>query len=745
MATRRQKGRVRARHRARARHPQKHHEKARSHHWFVRMALGAMIVVCLVGLVSTGATIGVVDYFAGDLPSIDAIRAANLTQTTRILDRNGNLIEAVYHENRTVVPLSKISVRLQRATIDTEDRTFYSNSGVDWRRLAIAVVFNLTHQSAVLGGSTITQQVVKNDVLDVEEAQSRTVSRKFRELLLAEEMERRYSKQQILELYLNTINYGNGAYGAEAAATTYFQVHASELSWAQASFLAGLPQAPSDYDVFGTPDQVAATKVRWSQVLDGMVAVGDLTQAEASAIFAGDLVAKLIAAHKKMPAAHNPVTAHFIDYVIRYIKQRFGEKALYEGGLMITTTLDLSTQALADKWVKSGVSAYAKRAVNNGAMLVMNPADGEILAMVGSADYSNAAIRGQINLTGVDRLGWRGVGSSFKVYTYAAALQAGLLTPASLVDDEHGVLGGLSFSDWDGKHEGYITLRTALAESRNLPALWTYSKAGGDRVVSLMHNLGVTASIENPDGVATTLGHDPVSMAEHLAAFSTFDNGGYRVTPHPVLRVVDASGKVLEALDPGAARTQVIGSDLAYVMTDLMRGPVKAYLGGLGSKPVAGKSGTTEAYTGSIFIGYTPTLAVAASLMHIDAGPTCNSGYAQLATNFPPSGWQCPSSVLFGEQVGASVWKPFVEEYYSAHPWPAAWAQPSGVVVRQVCSYDGGYISGGGYNEIFLRGVGEPRYPCGANPHPGQPPYVPPAPSPSPSPASSVSPSPSPH
>jgi membrane peptidoglycan carboxypeptidase len=709
------------------------------------MALVAMIVVCLVGLVSTGATIGVVDYFAGDLPSIDAIRAANLTQTSRILDRNGSLIEAVYHENRTVVPLSKISVKLQRATIDTEDRSFYSNSGVDWRRLAIAVVFNLTHRSAVLGGSTITQQVVKNDVLDVEEAQSRTVSRKFRELLLAEEMERRYSKQQILELYLNTINYGNGAYGAEAAAWTYFQVHASELSWAQASFLAGLPQAPSDYDVFGTPDQLATTKTRWSQVLDGMVAVGDLTRAEASAVYAGDLVSKMIAAHKKMPAAHNPVTAHFVDYIIRYIKQRFGEKALYEGGLLISTTLDLSTQALADKWVKSGVSAYARRAVNDGAMLVMNPADGEILAMVGSADYNNASIRGQVNLTGVDRLGWRGVGSSFKVYTYAAALQAGLLTPASLVDDEHGVLGGLTFSDWDGKHEGYITLRTALAESRNLPALWTYSRAGGDRVVSFMHNLGVTASIENPEGVATTLGHDPVSMAEHLAAFSAFDNGGYRVTPRAVLRVTDASGKVLEALDPGAARTQVISSDLSYVMTDLMRGPVKAYLGSLSQRPVAGKSGTTEAYTGSIFIGYTPNLAIAASLMHIDAGPTCNSGFAHLATNFPPSGWQCPSSVLFGEQVGVSVWKPFVEEYYSSHPWPAPWAQPSSVVVRQVCSYDGGYIASGGYNEIFIRGIGEPRYPCGANPHPGQPPYVPPAPSPSPAPSPAVSSSPTPH
>jgi len=686
-------------------------------------------------LVGTGATIGIVDYFAGDLPSIDSIQTASLSQTTRILDRNGSLIEVLYHENRTVVPLSKISVHLQRATIDTEDRTFYANSGVDYRRLVIAIAYDLTHRTGALGGSTITEQVVKNDVLDTTEAQSRTVSRKFRELLLAEEMERRYTKQQILELYLNSINYGNGAYGAEAAAETYFQVHASEVTWAQASFLAGLPQAPSDYDPFGTPDQVQAATDRWRDVLSGMVAVGDLSLLVADGIYGSDLVTRMVAAHKARPAAHNPLTAHFVDYIEQYIKQRYGDVALYEGGLTITTTLDLSTQATADKWVKAGVNTYARRGVNTGAMMVMNPADGEILAMVGSANYNNASIRGQINLTGMDPLGWRGVGSSFKLYTYAAALQAGLVTPASLLNDQTGVIGGHSFSDWDGKHEGYIPLRTALAQSRNLPALWTYSQEGGDRVVSFLHNLGVTAPIQSPDGVATTLGPDAISMAEHLAAYSAFDNGGYRVAPHAVLRVTDAGGKVLEALDPAAGRVQVISPDLGYVMTDLLRGPVKLYLGDLGSRPVAGKSGTTEAYTGSIFIGYTPDLAIAASLMHIDAGASCNSGYAYLATNFPPSGWQCPTAVLFGENVGASVWKPFVEDYYSSHPWPAMWAQPAGVVTRQVCAYDGGYVSGGGYNEIFLKGVGEPRYPCGANPYPGQPPYRPPAPSPSPSPS----------
>jgi membrane peptidoglycan carboxypeptidase len=708
----------------------------------LQLALLTLVTLSVAGLIGTGGAIGVVDYFAGDLPSIDQLQSSNLEQTTRILDRNGALIAALYHQNRTVVPLSKMSINLQRATIATEDRTFYANSGVDYRRLLIAIAYDLTHGSATLGGSTITQQVVKNDVLDTAEAQSRTISRKFRELVLAEEMERRYSKQQILELYLNSINYGNGAYGAEAASETYFGVHAADLSWGQASFLAGLPQAPADYDPFGTPDQLQAAKERWRQVLDGVVAVGDMSGAQADALYKSDLVAKMVAAHRARPASPNPLTAHFGDYVQQYLLQRYGPTAVYEGGLTIITTLDLSVQALADKAVKAGVQRYSRRAVNTGAMLVMNPSDGEILAMVGSADYNNAAIRGQVNLTGMSPIGWRGVGSSFKVYTYGAALEAGLVTPASLLNDQIGVIGGHSFSDWDGRHQGWIPMRTALAESRNLPALWTYTAEGGTRVVDFMHRLGVTAQIENPQGISTTLGHDPLSMAEHLAAYSTFDNGGYRVSPHAVLKVTAPGGRVLESFDASAGRVRVISADLAYVMTDLLRGPVKLYLGGLGAKPAAGKSGTTEAYTGSIFIGYTPNLAVAASLMHIDAGPDCKSGYARYATNFPASGWQCPTAVLFGEDVGIGVWKPFLDSYYSSHPWPAMWSVPAGVVTRQVCKYDGGYIPVGGYNEIFLKGVGEPNYPCGANPYPGEAAYVVPSPSPPPLPGASPIPTP---
>ena len=466
-----------------------------------RVVLAVFVAVAAFGLLGTGGTIGVIDYFAGDLPSIDALQASKLTQTSRIFDRHGTLIEALYHQNRTVVPLSKISVTLQRATIDTEDRTFYANSGVDYRRLLIAIGYDLTHGSATLGGSTITQQVVKNNVLDTAEAQSKTISRKFRELVLAEEMERRYTKQQILELYLNTINYGNGAYGAEAAAETYFQVHASDLTWAQASFLAGLPQAPSDYDVFGTPDQVDAAKQRWRQVLDGMVAVGDISLSTSIDLFNSDLIDKMIAAHKRLPAAHNPLTAHFIDYVEQYISQQVRRPGACTRAAFGSRPRSTSARrSMASKWVKAGVhdlrgaGRQHRRDARDEPERRRDPGDDRERQLQQPRDprpdqpdrrRSARLARRRIVVQGLH---------------VRAALNAGLVTPATLLNDQNSVIGGHTFNDWDSKHEGYITLRKALAESRNLPALWTYRQEGGDRVVSFMHNLGRHGEDREPSG-----------------------------------------------------------------------------------------------------------------------------------------------------------------------------------------------------------------------------------------------------
>jgi penicillin-binding protein 1A len=689
-------------------------------------ATGLLLVLAVVGLTGTLGTLWAVNYYAGRLPSIDTLAAANLSQGSRIYDRNGTLLATIYTENRTVVPLKEISPNLQKATIATEDRTFYQHQGVDYRRVAIALVYDATHSSTALGGSTITQQVIKNDLL-TDQAQAKTLDRKVKELLLAEEMERRYTKDQILELYLNSIFYGNNSWGAEAAAQTYFGEHASELSLAEGAFLAGLPQRPTAYNPFGTPEQKQAAKARWRTVLDSMVAAGQIKSSQADAAFVTDIWAKMTTQHSKTGSGHDPVTAHFIDYVRDYLVDRYGQ-AVYQGGLQVTTTLDLPAQQRATELVRNGVKEMKDRGANTGALLAMDPRDGEVIAMVGSADYDDKAIRGQVNLTGVNKIGTRGPGSSFKVYTYGAALEAGAITTASQLDDQNDIIDGHKFYDWDARREGYIPLRQALVESRNLPALWTYKNVGSQRVIPFARKLGITTEIANQQSVATTLGVDAVAMSEHLSAYSAFANGGYKVTPHPILKVTDASGRVLESFDHQPSKERAISPELAYLMTDILKG-VPQHYANLGSRPVAAKTGTTESWTGSYWVGYSPDIAVSTYVAHIDAGDQCKSGFANLASGFDPSGYNCPMAAgTFAEvSFGPRVWKPFMESWYSNHQWPKDWDRPAGIVQKDVCDTHGRPT---GRQELFIKGMEQN---C-----------TPPPPSPVPSPSPSPTPSPSP-
>ena len=372
-----------------------------------------MLVAALavVGIAGTAGTVAVVGYYSQGLPSLDQLREGSLDQTTRIYDRNGVQLSSLYQENRTIVPLSKVAPVLQDATISVEDRTFYSHQGVDYRRVLIAAAYDVTHRSSALGGSTITQQLIKNDVLcatcaagGTNGAGDRSFSRKMRELLLAEELERRYSKQQILELYLNSIFYGNHAFGIEAAAQTYFGVPASQLTAAEAAFLAGLPQSPSAYNPFGTPEEKQAAKDRWNDVLQAMVANHKLSQPAAEAAAKVDIWTPMAARHAAASSGQDPLTGHFIDYTIQYLRDHgYDEQTLLTGGLKIYTTLEQRTQQLADAAVKDAVSKLHGKGANTGGLLAMDPKTGEILAMVGSADYNLVEIRGQVNLTNVGR------------------------------------------------------------------------------------------------------------------------------------------------------------------------------------------------------------------------------------------------------------------------------------------------------------------------------------------------------
>jgi membrane peptidoglycan carboxypeptidase len=704
-------------------------------------------LLAVFGLVGTAGTVAVVGYYSQGLPSLSTLQEGNLDQTTRIYDRNGVQLTSLYQENRTIVPLTKVATVLQDATISVEDRAFYSHQGVDFRRVAIALVYNLTHRGSVIGGSTITQQLIKNDVLcatcangGTNGAGEQSFSRKMRELLLAEELERRYTKQQILELYLNSIFYGNRAFGIEAAAQTYFGVPAASLTLPQASFLAGLPQAPSAYNPFGTPDQKQAAKDRWDLVLESMVANHKVSRAQADAASKTDIWTPMVAHHALVGTGTDPLTGHFVDYTIQYLKDHgYDEKTLLTGGLKVYTTLDLGTQTKADKSVKDAVAAEAKKGANTGALLAMDPKNGEILAMVGSANYASDDIQGQVNLTDVGRQ----PGSSFKPYTYGLALQGGQYTASTLVNDKEATIGGTKFTDWDGKTQGYISLRQAVEQSRNLPALWTFRDLGPQRVIDFAHKLGAAGNFD-PNSLTTTIGSGDIKMVDHLAAYAAFDNGGLRVYPHPVLKILDGSGKTLPAFPENTVGGSVLTPQLAYLMTNILHGVPGKELG-MASLPVAGKTGTTDAYTSSWMMGYTPDLAVGTFMAHINKGDKCTSGFTRYANGQPTSGWMCPTNVMWGEDVGAVLWKPFLQSYYSGgRAWPATWKQPDGVVSLTVCTSDGGLADASTpasqkRTEIFLKEA-QPR-PCGQNVAPGVPT---PTPAPTPTPTPKVTPLPTP-
>ena len=616
-------------------------------------------------LVGTG---GLLYSYAGELPSLEHLSARNLPQTTRIYARDGRtLLEERYEQRRTVVPLAQVSWDLRHATVAIEDRDFYNHGGVNPVRMLAAGVYDLLHQRAAQGGSTITQQLVKNYLLS-DSAGSRSLDRKARELVLAIELERQYTKDQILEMYLNTIFYGNQSFGIESAAQTYFGASARNLSLAQASLLAGLPQRPTYLNPF-LPDGYTHAKGRQRDVLDAMVRDGYVTAAAADNAYAEDLRPALSAARQAAIGGRTSLAPHFVDAVWSELEQRYDPGYLLRGGLRIVTTLDPRAQTLAQQAVHDGVGRYARSYhVNNGAMLVMNPHTGEVLAMVGSADYSNTEIGGQVNYT----LAPRQPGSSFKPYTYVTALTNGW-TPASPLEDRNGAhaFPGYPVHDWDGKELGTITLRQSLQQSRNISSVHLFKDVGVQKVLALATSLGISTKLEPT--LPTTLGASEVRMIDHLSAYSAFANGGHLVKSLSVLEVRDAAGNVLESTTPQAdAGDRVLPAAATYLLTDILKGAVRPSMG----IPVAAKSGTTTDFKDAWYIGYTTDLAVAAWM-------------GRTVTQPSPHNESMVGSAggLWGEIGPASSWKQFVKAYYQKKP--ADWSRPSEVSSMTLCKLTG--------------------------------------------------------
>jgi 1A family penicillin-binding protein len=572
------------------------------------LMLSVVVAVSLSLLVIAVSLVGYA-YIASQLPAPEDLQERAFTfASSQILDRNGNRLWELMDPmagRRTWVPLSRIAPVAQQATIATEDRYFYQNVGVDPIAVVRAVYYNLSEQEIVSGGSTITQQLARSVLLPPEERADKTFSRKVREAVLAVELNRRYPKDKILEIYLNQIYYGNLAYGIEAASQTYFDKPAGELTLAEASLLAGLPQSPALYDPY---TNLEVTKARQQVVLNLMVEAGDITLAQAAEAHEHEL--EFASPEFEFSAPH------FVVYVRQLLEAQYGPDLLYQQpGVQVQTTLDPRLQAIAEDEVANQVNALRDKNVTSGAVVVLNVKTGEILAMVGSKDFNDENIDGQVNVA----LRPRQPGSAIKPLTYLAAFERGW-TPSTLIMDvpveyPDGAGGVYRPRNADDRFHGPVLLRDALGNSLNVPAVKTLQFEGVPALKEMAARLGVTTLTRDDYGLSLTLGGGEVTLLELSGAYQAIANGGLRVPPVAVLRVTDSLGRVISEYHPPEG-ARVLRAEHAYLVTDILAdnqartetfGPNSVLVL---SRPAAVKTGTTNDYHDNWTLGYTPDIVV---------------------------------------------------------------------------------------------------------------------------------------
>ncbi len=610
--------------------------------------------------------------------------------SSRIYDRDGALLWELVDPHggrRTRVTLDQISDHLIDATVATEDETFWQHRGFSPFAVARAIYQNLRAREIVSGFSTITQQVARNLLLSPEERSQETVSRKIKEVILAIETERRFEKDQILEIYLNENNYGNLAYGIEAAAQTYFQKPARDLNLAEASLLAGLPQSPTLHDPFANPDGALARQKDVLRLMVEATQAGHLspgiTQDEANAAAAemAERIRSLTPPRSTIPAPH------FVQYVRQQVEAEFGPDLIYRGaGLRIHTTLDLDLQRMAEEEVQKGVANLADRNVTNGALIAIDPRTGEILAMVGSVDFNDESIDGQVNVT----VRCRQPGSSIKPLTYLAAFEQGW-TPSTLIwDVETAYPNGPNPPyvpvNYDEKYHGNTLLRSALANSYNVPAVKTLEFIGLEGLLGMSDRLGVL-SLRHPElycpeypygsppvyGLSLTLGGGETQLIEMTGAFAIFANGGIRIPPTGISYIESANGELI--IDyRGRPGGRVVSSEHAYLITHILsdygaRCPAFGCPNTLqlDDRIAAAKTGTTTDYRDALTIGYTPELATGVWVGNSDNSPM---------TNVP------------GSRGAGPIWKGFMTRALADVP-PSAFERPPGIVDLEICADTG--------------------------------------------------------
>ncbi|MGI8423870.1 MAG: transglycosylase domain-containing protein [Chloroflexota bacterium] len=615
------------------------------------------VLGCGTAVVGGAGTVYAFNSLRRDLPDPATLESLPLAQVTQIYDRTGeHLLYEFYDERRIHVRLAEIAPVMVQATLAIEDANFYQHKGFDPRGMVRAAWANFRTGETVGGASTITQQLVKRMLLSDEQ----TYLRKLREIVLANQVDALYPKDKILEMYLNQVYFGNQAYGIEAAALSYFGKRAKQLELAEASILAGLVQLPSRYDPV---TNIPAALARQRQVLDQMVRLGhaSLDEADAAAEKAKSFSYKMQETNIQYP--------HFSFFVKEQLQRRINPDVL-AGGLKVITTLDVDANNRAQEIVRRRVNEIRWQKVNNGSLVALNPQTGEILAMVGSFDYDNKAIDGQVNVA----TALRQPGSSFKAITYAAAFATRRHYPSSMVADvplrkvdiSNKQTGFYQPQNYDGKYHGTVSLRSALANSYNIPALLVQDAVGTPEVIKMARTLGVTTEL--PPVPSLTLGAGVVRLLDMTSAYGVFANGGSRVEPTPFLKITDSHGAVIHELTQPRGQ-QVIPGFVAYQVADVLsdvaaRRPAFGNVLDLaGGRIAAVKTGTTNDYKDSWTIGFTPSLVTG-----VWVGNTDNSAMLQVA----------------GSLGAGYVWKDFMEQTLRGQP-SQPFRMPADAVRAPIC------------------------------------------------------------
>lgn len=626
--------------------------KPKSHFWIILFKV--ILVLMLLGAIFV---LGAFAYIAKDLPSPGSLANRVIIESTKIYDRSGEhlLYDVHGEEKRTVIAFSEMPDVVKYATISLEDQDFYNHHGIKLTSIFRSVFKDIIQLGKAQGGSTITQQFVKNSLLTNE----KTLLRKIKEVILSVEMETKFSKDEILAMYLNEIPYGSNAYGVEAASQTFFGKPAKELTLDEAALIASLPQATAYYSPYGShKDALIGRKVF---TLNTMKKLGYITEEQANDAIHTDTLDKL-QTQKNIIAA-----PHFVMYIKDYLQQKYGDQAVEQSGYKVITTLDWEKQQTAEESIRKNAEKNKKWKASNEALVAEDPHTGQILAMVGSKDYfmpseptgcisgKNCTFEPNFNVATAERQ----PGSSFKPYVYLTAFTKGYLPETMLYDTktQFETAEGKSYepNNYDGKFHGPLPMMKALGGSLNIPAVKTLYLVGVKDAIKVAKDLGISG-LNDPSklGLSLVLGGGEVKLIDHVHAYSTLATGGIRHSQTAILRIEDKNGNVLEEFKQDAGERVIEEKYVAMLDSILSNNNNRAWVFGeksplaFDTRAVAAKTGTTNEFRDGWTIGYTPSLTVA-----VWAGNNDNSSMVEGAD---------------GVNVAAPIWRSFLDTVLTNYP-----------------------------------------------------------------------------